>query len=95
MIVKMGFLAELLWGGVMVAAILLVALDKRRHRLVAPLSEWRPIDTVPNTGQVVLFCDPLGNRWTGCAYDWNEPVCGMPASSWVPLPPPPSAKECG
>lgn len=54
---------------------------------------WRPIETVPNTNEVVLFCDKRGNRWNQCAHSWDIPECGLPASLWMPLPAAPERGE--
>lgn len=52
--------------------------------------EWQPLATLPLDGQVVLFCDAGGNRWTDCApSDWRLNGCGRPPILWMPLLEPP------
>jgi hypothetical protein len=50
---------------------------------------WQPISTA-RQGEVVLFCDARGNRWSDCSPDmWHRNGCGYPPTHWRPLPPPP------
>lgn len=52
---------------------------------------WQPIETCPNAGRVVMFCDERQNIWTGCAWDRSAAATGLYATHWRPLPAPPAS----
>lgn len=54
---------------------------------------WMPIETAPNTDEVILFCDSMWNRWTDCAYDKSEACTGYFPTHWQPLPAPPTGED--
>lgn len=51
---------------------------------------WQPIETCPNAGRVVMFCDERQNIWTDCAWDRSAAATGFYATHWRPLPAPPA-----
>ena len=78
--------------------------DRSQTRIVARVTiaecfKWRPIETVPRDGTIVLACWPQqGNLimiiWYSSVQGFwvrtgREPVIPMQATHWMPLPDPP------
>ena len=64
--------------------------------LSAPAADgWRPIESAPEGGEVVLLCDAYGNRWSDCSPGVPANGCGYPAILWQPLPAAPQSQGEG